>query len=124
MKQIIIHVILAVCILMPAAVVKAQTPADPVGKWTYLIPDAPPEYGSGKVEFKRVDGKLTMTMLSSGNPEIPMEVTVKENNEYVCFFSTDQFEMTLRFKPDGENLKGTIEVGGYEASISMKPDKS
>jgi len=123
MKQIIINVILAVCILMPAAVVKAQTPANPVGKWNYLIPDAPPEYGSGKVEFKRVDGKLTMTMLSSGNPEIPLEVTEKENNEYVCTFSSDQFDMTLHLKPDGENLSGVLEVAGYEASITMKPDK-
>ena len=126
MKQIIINIILAVCILMPATVVKAQTPANPVGKWTYEIPEAPPEYGLGKVEFKRVDGKLTMAMMTAGNPEISMEVTEKENNgvkEYVCTFSSDQFEMTLRLKPNGENLTGVLEVAGYEASILMKPDK-
>jgi len=123
MKQIIINVILAVCIMLPATIVKAQTPTDPVGKWTYSIPDAPPEYGSGKVEFKKVDGKLFMLMSSSSFPEISMEVTVKENNEYVCNFSTDQFEMTLRLKPSGENLSGWLEVGGYDATITMKPDK-
>jgi hypothetical protein len=102
---------------------RAQTPSDPVGVWVYSIPEAPYEYSTGKAEFKKVDGKLTMTLAAGENPAIPLEVTVKENNEYVCKFSSTEFSMTITLKPDGETLKGYVTSDMWEVSITMKPDK-
>jgi hypothetical protein len=123
MEKTFCKVIFTACTLLFCLVVRAQTPSDPVGAWTYSIPEAPYEYSTGKAEFKKVDGKLTMTMTSGDYPAIPLEVTVKENNVYVCKFSSTEFAMTITLKPDGDNLKGTVGSDQWEVSITLKPDK-
>jgi len=123
MERTIFKLMMTACILLFCIAGRAQTASDPVGVWVYSIPEAPYEYSTGKAEFKKVDGKLTMTMTSGDYPAIPLEVTVKENKEYVCKFSSPEFAMTITLKPDGDNLKGFVASDQWEVAITMKPDK-
>ena len=123
MKYTVLKGILAACLLLFCIAGQGQTVSNPVGVWDYSIPEAPDEYGVGKAEFKREDGKLTMTLKVGNNPAVPLSVTVKENNVYVCDLKTNEFSMTITLKPDGANLKGTVSSDYWDVGITLTPVK-
>jgi hypothetical protein len=122
MKKTVYKGMIVACMLLFGVMGRAQTSSDPVGVWTFSIPDAPVEYSTGKAEFKKVDDKLTLEMIVDGNPGISFEVTRKDK-DYVCRFVWDNFYMDMTLSPDGDNLKGKIAADDWEFVITMKPEK-
>jgi len=113
--------LVVVCFLLIGSAVLAQTSKNPVGVWDFSVPDAPTEYATGKIEFKNQDGKLLLFFVGN-NQTRGFEVTRREN-QLVCRVSQDGFVMTLTLNPDGDNLKGTVDVDQWKMAISMKPAK-
>ena len=122
MNSSIKRVIFAACMLLFCIVAQAQTSSNPVGMWTYNCPEAPYEYSTGKAEFKLQDGKLMLVMIMGGTQGAPIEVT-KKDNDYVCNFSIEYFDITIVLKPDGDNLRGTIASDSWELTMTMTPEK-
>ena len=122
MKKNIMKGMLLACMLLTGIIVQAQTSSNPVGKWDYLVPDAPIEYSKGKAEFLMQDGKLMMVMIADGQSGNPVEVT-KTDDTYTCRISSDYFTMTITLRPDGDNLKGVIGVDQWDLDIIMTPEK-
>ena len=122
MKKKMIKGMLAACMLLLGFIVQAQTSSNPIGKWDYSVPDAPPDYSRGKMEFKMQDDKLVATMIMGDYVGSPMEVTKKENS-YVCQFSVEGYSMRITLNPDGDNLKGFISSDQWDVTITMTPAK-
>ena len=113
---------LAACMLLLGFIVQAQTSSNPVGKWDYSVPEAPPEYSKGKAEFRMQDDKLVLVMTINNFVGEPIEVT-KKDNAYVCGFSVEGFSMSITLNPDGDNLKGWISSDQWDVTITMTPAK-
>jgi len=123
MKKRIIQGMLVVCMLLIGFAGRAQTSSNPVGKWDFSIPEAPPEYSTGKAEFTMQDGKLVFSMLVNGQSAgQPIEVK-KNDNTYVCEMANEYFSMKITLNPDGDNLKGMISSDQFAMGISMTPEK-
>ena len=122
MKKNVMKGLLAACMLLVCMVGRSQTSANPVGVWTFSIPDAPYEYSTGKVEFKMQDGKLMLFMIMNEQAGKPVEVA-KKDNAYSCSFDVDGYALVMTLNPDGDNLKGIIVADQWELGITLKPVK-
>jgi len=122
MKKKMMKGIFVACMLLLGFIIQAQTSSNPVGKWNYTMPDAPPEFGQGQVEFKMQNDKLVLVILHNDYFGDPIEVT-KQDDAYVCEYAGGEFYMTMTFNPDGDNLKGMMSVGGYDLIMILTPAK-
>ena len=102
------------------AVVQAQTPTNPVGKWNFDVPDAPGD-NTGKAEFKNQDGKLMVVLTIENNPSPAYEV--KRDGNKLVFKYTRDYDVTVTLAPDGDKLKGSLSSVVFEFEIIMTPDK-
>ena len=122
MKKIVVKGLLAACMLLVCMVGRSQTGADPVGVWTFSIPDAPYEYSTGKIEFKKQGGKLVLSMIVNEQAGQSVEI-VKKEKAYSCSFNVDGYDLVMTLSPDGDNLKGIIVADQWELPITLKPAK-
>ena len=123
MKNRIFVALFAACFLLICPFTWAQTSSNPVGVWTYDLPDVPSEYSTGKVEFKMQDDKLMMVMYFNNAPQGNGFVVTKKDDKYICEVSFDNFSMGFTLGPDGDNLKGMISTDYGDFAIFMKPEK-
>ncbi|GHV52971.1 hypothetical protein FACS1894181_16500 [Bacteroidia bacterium] len=122
MKKNVMKGLLAACMLLVCMVGRSQTSADPVGTWTFSCPDAPYEYSTGKVEFKKQNGKLTLAMIVNEQAGKAVEVK-KTGKAYSCNYTVDGYDLVMTLNPDGDNLKGAVATGEWELGITLKPAK-
>ena len=123
MKNRIFRVLLAACFLLICSFGQAQTSSNPIGVWNYSLPDAPSEYSTGKLEFKNQDNKLMLVMYYENAPMGNGFEVTKKDNKYVCDVAFDDFSMTFKLEPDGDNLKGMLSTDFGEFAIFLKPVK-
>ncbi|MDR1402106.1 MAG: hypothetical protein LBJ60_00205 [Tannerellaceae bacterium] len=91
------------------------------GAWTYSLPDAPYGYQDGRIEFKEAEGKLTAVVLV-GNASYTIKEIKKEGDLYHCSLYVDGNDLKISFKPDKEELKGTVVAvtEGWEMPVTFR----
>jgi hypothetical protein len=123
-------VLLTAIAILTVLTVSAQSPAvqyNPVGKWQFEAPYAPPEYSVGTIEVALNEAKYTAAMVFSGiDFKLPAEQVVFENNtlKFLIFVEGMDVSIILNFESESKmNGKAVHPEGEIPISMTRIPEK-
>jgi hypothetical protein len=100
----------------------SQAAGDPDGIWIYSCPDAPSEYQTGKMLFKKENGNLKVVFPADA-PGAEAITVIKKNDTYSWTFRLDGYDIGITLKQNGDRLAGSVYADNWEMPISMSRQK-
>lgn len=93
------------------------------GKWNVIVTGTPGGDGKMVVTLVRVDGKLTGTLLNSGQTEPTKFAKVEEKgNTVTLYFTSSGYDVYLQLeKKDDNNVKGSM-MNMFDATGTRETD--
>jgi hypothetical protein len=123
-------VLFALIVTLTVLAVSAQSPAvkyNPVGKWQFEAPYAPPEYSIGTIEVGLNAEKYTATMVFSGiDFKLPGEQVEFENNTLKFLIFVEGMDVNIALNLESESKmsgKAIHSEGEIPITLTRVPEK-
>lgn len=127
MKKITLFI---VSLFLAVSAVSAQTPDvkfNPVGKWQFEAPYAPPEYSVGNVEIALNEAKYAATMIFTGiDFKLPGDKVVFENNTLKFLIYVEGMDVSIILNQESESKmtgKAVHSEGEIPITLTKVPEK-